>query len=555
MVMQESRQRGVTRTKAAPPLPPPSATAFRMALVTFTLMGAGLFVGARLYDVLDDGGAGWRRAAAAVAGAAAVVVLACAVLYVEPVVVRHRLRLTQAGRPFAPALWAVTRLAAAEGARVHGVLIGPPTLTEPFWLGRPGDYRIVLPPELARLDSPALFHTLVRPELARLARHDVALDWLTSALRNVVGPLLALPVVVALARGELHAALACVWPSAVLVAAVLLVMRAWGAAPAGRPAVLGGADGLALGVLATVTLPLATDIAEAAGTGLSGLVGALIVGSAFGATIGHGLRRQALLGPMGCRTRAVVLSVLAGGLLGELSGLAGFGFGLAVRSTAVPVALAGATALISGLAALRVRGGIPVAACAAAALLWSAHEAQLVLADGGAALLATWLAAPTTLLLPGAAAALLAAAAAQRPRAEHTARSRRDAVLVGLLGGIGGGLGLVGYRAVAGAPAGGEVLHHYVATVVGAALVGAVAVALLALSRGVVGIGGGLLAGPLATLTTGLAALAVDAVAGGDPLVSAWPLLGAAVSAGFVLGAVAALVGLLPAPRLGLRRR
>ena len=44
--------------------------------------------------------------------------------------------------------------------------------------------------------------------------------------------------------------------------------------------------------------------------------------------------------------------------------------------------------------------------------------------------------------------------------------------------------------------------------------------------------------------------LAVEAVEGGDPLASAWPLLAAAVSAGFVLSAAGAIVGLFPAPRL-----
>ena len=177
---QETRRAVVApaRERSVPPLPtpsaPPSATLFRTALVVFTLVVSGLFVGTGLYDAMVDNGTEGRRAAAAVAGALVVVGLACALLLVEPVVVRHRLRLTPAGRPFAPALWAVAELGAAEGTRVHGVLIGPATLRRPFVVGRPGDYRIVLPPALARLEDPALFRTLVRHELTALGRRDVA---------------------------------------------------------------------------------------------------------------------------------------------------------------------------------------------------------------------------------------------------------------------------------------------------------------------------------------------------------------------------------------------
>ena len=54
-------------------------------------------------------------------------------------------------------------------------------------------------------------------------------------------------------------------------------------------------------------------------------------------------------------------------------------------------------------------------------------------------------------------------------------------------------------------------------------------------------------------MTTGLVALAVNAQQGGNLLTTAWPLLAAAVSAGFALSAPAALVGLLRAPRLRAR--
>ena len=318
---------------------------FRTALVVFTLVVSGLFVGTGLYDAMVDNGTEGRRAAAAVAGALVVVGLACALLLVEPVVVRHRLRLTPAGRPFAPALWAVAELGAAEGTRVHGVLIGPATLRRPFVVGRPGDYRIVLPPALARLEDPALFRTLVRHELTALGRRDVAAAWLAGSLRYVVGPLLAVPVIVELAHGEPQAAAERIGHSVLLVGVVLLALGAWRAAR--RPAVLSGADGLALGFLAALALPLTIGVATPLGPTLTVLVGALVVGPAFGATAYCGLR-QALAGPPGRPTRSVTFGVLVGGLLAVPSSL-GPGFGLPMLSlVAVPVALAGATAFIGG---------------------------------------------------------------------------------------------------------------------------------------------------------------------------------------------------------------
>jgi len=568
---QETRRAVVApaRERSVPPLPtpsaPPSPTLFRTALVVFTLVVSGLFVGTGLYDALVDNGTEGRRAAAAVAGVLVVVGLAFAVLLVEPVVIRHRLRLTPAGRPHSPALWAVAELGAAEGTRVHGVLVGPATQQRPFVVGRPGDYRIVLPPALARLEDPALFRTLVRHELIALRRRDVAQAWLAGSLRYVVGPLLAVPVVVELAHGAPQAAAERIGHSVLLVAVLLLALGAWRAAR--RPAVLSGADGLALGFLAALALPLSIGVAAPLSPTQAVLVGALVVGPAFGATAYCGLR-QALAGPPGRPTRSVTFGVLVGGLVAVPSSL-GPGFGLPMLSlVAVPVALAGATAFIGGLAALWVRdpSGCEVparrtaalcGAVATAALLWMAQEAQLVLQDGSAALVAAWLAAPVTLLLPGMAAVLLAAADAPGPRGgrgPRPERPRHDAVLLGLFGGVGGGLGLVGYRLVVGPPANpADVFHLYVATVVGAALVGAVSVALLALARGVAGIGAGLLAGPLATVTTGLVALAVNAQQSGNLLATAWPLLAAAVSAGFALSAPAALVGLLRAPRLRAR--
>lgn len=628
----------MTAPRPADPVALPSSTSLRMALVAVALVVSGLFVGTGLYNALDDS---WTttilgcivadpldiaaqlacqapaeqgRAAIAFGAAAVVVLLAGVVVMVAPSVLRRRKRLTQADRRYAPALHAVAQLAAADGTRTPGVLIGPLAMREPFCIGRPGDYRIALPRKLALLGNPPLFEALVRHELAHLAHHDVALSWLARSLWYVLGPLLALPIVVTLVHGEPLLAVDILWRSAALLAVVLLVVRAllrareydadlraagsagarqvldvelsrrpehrggwraalaWHPAPTTRRAVLADptsaatlswVDGLTLGFLVALALPIVTGIASAAllgvrAAGLADLVGALAVGPLFGATVGLGLWRHALVARATGRggTRPVALGVFAGGVLGELVSLAGVGLGVPKPPFAVPLALAGATALIGGLGELRVRRPargrasiwLPAAALgatAAAALLWAAQQAQFAVQESGWALLTTWLTTPYVVLFPGAAAVVLAVAAGWASRA----RTSRGAVLVGLCAGVGGGLGLVVYRLVTGPAADdADVLQRFSAVVLGAGLVGALVVALLGLSRGVAGIGAGLLAGPVATLTTGVAYLALNTALGGNSLALAWPLLSTAVPIGLLLTAPAALVGLLPAP-------
>lgn len=653
----------MTAPMRADPLALPSSTGLRMVVVAVALVVSGLFVGIGLHNALNDTWASTvlgcisedpldieaqlrcqapaeqARAGVAIAAAAATVVLAIGVILIVPIVIRRRKRLVPADPRFAAAVATVARLAAAEGMRVPGVLLGPAALREPLCIGRPGDYRIALPRKLALLGNPALFHALVRHELAHLAHHDVALSWLARSLWYVLGPLLALPIVVTLVRGQTLLALDILWRSAVLIAVVLLVVRAllrareydadvraarvaevrqvldvelsrqpargrgwrawlaWHPAAGSRRAVLHDpalaaamhwTDGLALGFLVALALPIVTGIASAAFlglrvAGLAALTGALVVGPLFGAAVGIGLWRHALVtrpsDRRGC-TRPVVIGVLAGGVLGELASLAGVGLGVPEPPIAVPVALAGATALIGGLGELwasgpaRSRRRIAVwlsttglGGLAATALLWSAQQAQLALTGSGWALLATWLTTPGALWIPGVAALILAVAAGwvSRPRRRpalgllgHEARPNagvdhphRGSVLVGLAAGIGGGLGLAAYRFVAGPPIGdADALQRFSALLLGAALVGALVVTLLGLTRGVAGIGAGLLAGPVAGVSTGIVFLAVITVLGGDPRVIAGLVLGGAVAAGFVLAAPAALLALPPVPAL-----
>lgn len=641
------------------PLPLPSATSLRMVLVVTALVVSGLFVGTGLFNALDDN---WttavlgcfstnpvdvasqlhcqapaerQRATVAVGAAIMLVLLACVVIAVAPTVLRRRKQLKPADQRYARARQTVSALAADDRMRAPELLIGPFTMSEPFCLGRPGDYRIALPRKLALVGNPPLFEALVRHELAHIAHHDVALSWLARSLWYVLAPLLVLPILVTFVGGEPLLALDIVWRSVVLLVVVLLVVRAllrarefdadvraarvatvrqvldvelarrpaptrqWKAVLAWHPtaasrravladpasaAALGWIDGLTLGFLAALALPIITGIAAAAlldklNAGLVSLIGALVVGPLFGATVGLGLWRHALVAPPTSRdsTAPLALGALAGGVFGGLAGLAGVGLGMPEPPIGVPLALAGTTAIVGGLGALWVRGrqvrqsavgpaAAAFGAVAATALLWAAQEAQLGGVQVGWALVAAWLTTAGTLVYPAIAAVVLAVAAASaaRPRwhlrtptvvggapARVVERPRRDALVVGLCAGVGGGLGLVGYRAVVGAATGDDdLVQRFFAAVFGIALVGALAMALLGLARGVAGIGAGLIAGPVAILTAGALYLANNTRLGGNSLPELWAVFGAAVPAGLLLSAVFGLAGLVGTPRL-----
>lgn len=229
----------------------PTSTTLRMVVVAVALVVSALFVGTALHNALL--GQAWdaavlgclgpgdllptaeqlscqapaerRRAGVALLAAAVAVVLAAVVVAFAPAVVRRRRRLVPADPRFARTVQAVADLATASGVRAPGVLILPGTAGEPFCIGRPGDYRIALPRKLALLGNPVLFDALVGHEVAHLAHRDVALSWLARSLWYVLGPLLAVPVLVALVQGGPALAFDILWRGAVLVGVVLLVVR------------------------------------------------------------------------------------------------------------------------------------------------------------------------------------------------------------------------------------------------------------------------------------------------------------------------------------------
>jgi hypothetical protein len=119
-------------------------------------------------------------------------------------------------------------------------------------------------------------------------------------------------------------------------------------------ALVQGGPALALPILGGIASAWLLGVPVA---GLAALVGALVLGPLFGATVGVGLWRHALAAHSSGRrpgTGPVALGVLAGGLLGQLASLAGVGLGAPQLLLLAPVALSGTTVLIGGLGELWV---------------------------------------------------------------------------------------------------------------------------------------------------------------------------------------------------------
>lgn len=233
----------------------PPVTTGRVLILVAAMLAAGLFVGSAVFNVVagaslsatvaecsrlpasQPGGPDVfsmcvapveRPRALFAAGAAALVMLgALAVLFVAPVVVERRRRLRSPGPSLAPAVQRMTALAQEAGLRdLPSLVVGPAALRDAFCYGRPGRYRVALPTGLAIRPSSAGFDAVVRHELAHVAHRDVALSWMARSVWYALTPLLALPVILSLARGDLSIVPDYLWRAAVLAAVVLLAQRA-----------------------------------------------------------------------------------------------------------------------------------------------------------------------------------------------------------------------------------------------------------------------------------------------------------------------------------------
>lgn len=444
---------GVPLVSDAPPTPAgvrpnvlamPSSTVARFVLLIGALLSSGLFVGTwvhnqtavgddwlarvieceRLRPTVPPGasaeavlaaqqsvlqcveGAQQRLAWFAVGGVAMTLVAAGVLLAVVPRIVIRRRALRPAGPKLAAATQRVGALAAEGGLhRAPDTMVGSSRLRDAFSFGLPGHYAVALPPAVAVRSTGPAFDLLVRHELAHVARRDVLIAWSARALWYVLATVLALPVVVALARADVSILPSYVWRAALLLAAAMLASagilrsREYDAdlestrtaarrealstllntsarvAPSGwrRPVALhpdpaervtmlatpgllarpSAVDAAIAGFLASVTLPLLMSVfATVPSLAIwAYAVPAALVGPLMGATVGLALWRLALVdtatGAVGlpAGARRVAAGVLGGFIVGQAASLAAVGSDTIAGTRSPLLPLLGALAL------------------------------------------------------------------------------------------------------------------------------------------------------------------------------------------------------------------
>ncbi len=169
-----------------------------------------------------------RRAAFAVAGAAVAALGALGVMAAAPRVIERRRRLRPPGSRLAPAVERFDALAREVAmTQAPRLVVGPSTLRDAFSYGTPGRYRVALPPAIiVRWRDARTFDPLVRHELAHVAYHDVAAAWLARSVWLVVAPLLMVPFLTAVLRGDFSVLSSYVWRAGLLAAVTLLASAA-----------------------------------------------------------------------------------------------------------------------------------------------------------------------------------------------------------------------------------------------------------------------------------------------------------------------------------------
>ena len=426
----------------------PSATASRAISLTVAILTAAAFTGASVYN-FSPAGETWsatvRRCAGVggtVPGAAAnqdfgqctahvnaaliafqvvAMLIVVAVLIVMaaalPRWIARSRRLQVPSAVFGGCVARCAELAREAGLRrPPRIWIGPTAQRDAFAFGLPARYSIAIPKALAiRSGRPELFDPVIRHELQHVRRNDVAFAWVGRAVRLVLLPLLATPLILEAVDGDASILAGYVWrafllaAAASLAAAGLLRAREFEAdlGSAGTPqqaadltAVLAGGDmrrrrfgaltvhparadrraavaqpdritrtglndGLLAGLITAVSVPVITGIVADSSrlAGYAPLAGALFGGLLLGSTIGLALCRQALAQQIaGAAARSqgwVFLGVFAGYLAGQTSSLAGVGdaaggFTFDKSTWIAPAAAMAAAVVIAGCARLVV---------------------------------------------------------------------------------------------------------------------------------------------------------------------------------------------------------
>lgn len=395
----------------------PSPTTIRAVVLVVAALSAGLFAGTYVHNTVE--GANWqrrvqtclaapadslgqqlaveactagaerRRGAYALAGLAVGALAGLIVLGSAPAVIERRRRLRPVSRKFGPAADQFARLASAAGlARPPTLMIGPAAQRDAFSYGLPHRYRVVLPVAVLIRPGGDTFRALAAHELAHVRHRDVTVAWLARSVGYAVVPVLAVPLVLAVATADLSEMVGYLGRSVLLVMVIILsraaILRSRehdadlraarhgsdvaalstvlaSARDASRPgrrrmlanhppttsriAVLGrpaGAarvgfvDGLTAAFLVgllpplidNAVIPLLTGTTE---VGLTNVVSALLIGPLAGGTLGLALWRAALLSRLSgepVQLGPVVAGVFVGYVAGSAASLAQYGSGL-----------------------------------------------------------------------------------------------------------------------------------------------------------------------------------------------------------------------------------
>ena len=120
-----------------------------------------------------------RRAGFAIGGALIAGVAGTIVLFLVPKILERRRRLSAFPPELTPAVHRADEL--TRGLRLRRaplLMLGPSALHDAFSYGRPGAYRVAVPPAAAvRWRDESLFDPLIAHEFAHIEHHDVALAW------------------------------------------------------------------------------------------------------------------------------------------------------------------------------------------------------------------------------------------------------------------------------------------------------------------------------------------------------------------------------------------